>query len=216
MDETLEISPFQRLVCSAAGKARGRATQVMALDNACAHILRQTREPMMAQIRLAWWRDGLKQQSLSPEYKSPEMQALHECEGFAEARDGLVALVDGWEELLSADETAPRAMLEAYAKGRGRGLFAALAPAHAEHSAVAGEIWALWDLAGHLSDSALVAEALVLAEERASGANIARLPRLLAMMAGAAMSGVRSGKGAPPALTPGLYIHLLWIQIFGG
>lgn len=120
MAETSEISPFQRLVCSAAGKAHARATQVMALDNACAQIARQAREPIMAQIRLAWWRDGLTAETLKPEHNSPEMIALRGCDRFDEARAGLIALIDGWEELILSDEGASRAMLEAYAKGRGR------------------------------------------------------------------------------------------------
>lgn len=215
MAETSEISPFQRLVCSAAGKAHARATQVMALDNACAQIARQAREPIMAQIRLAWWRDGLTAETLKPEHNSPEMLVLRGCDRFDEARAGLVALIDGWEELILSDEGASRAMLEAYAKGRGGGLFAAMAPEHAQEAIAAGEVWALWDLAGHLSDNALAAEALALANERAGCVTISRLPRMLAMMAGVALSDVRKGRGAPPALTPSLYIHLLWIQLSG-
>lgn len=216
MSETPEVSPFQRLVCSSAGPARGRAVQVMALDNACAHILRYVREPMMAQIRLAWWRDGLNAQTLSPEHKAPDMLAIHGCDGFAEVRGGLVALVDGWEELILSEESgAPDKMLEDYARGRGGGLFAALAPDYAEHSEAAGEIWALWDLVGHLRDDALAAEALALAQQKLERVNISSLPRMLAMMAGVAASDIRKGRGAPSALTPDIYIHLLWIQIFG-
>ncbi len=215
MAETHEISPFQRLVCATAGSARGRATQVMALDNACAHIARQSREPIIAQIRLAWWRDGLAAQTPGPEHRAPELLELRGCAGFETARAGLIALVDGWEELILGSEGDARIMLEAYARGRGAGLFAALAPDCAQHSATAGEVWALWDLAGHLSDDTLAAGALALARDRAGAANISRLPRMLAMMTGAALADVRKGRGAPPHLTPGLYMRLLRLQVLG-
>ncbi len=210
-----EISPFQRLVCASAGRAHGRAVQVMALDNACAHIARQAREPIMAQIRLAWWRDGLTAQEPGPEHRAPDLLALRAMAGFAEAQAGLIALVDGWEELIVGDDRDAAEMLTAYAAGRGAGLFGALAAEHADRFATAGAVWALWDLAGHLDDAALKAGALTLARSKGDAVDLAPLPRPLAMMAGVALGDVRNGKGAPPHLTPGLYMRLLRLQILG-
>ena len=64
-------------------------------------------------------------------------------------------MIDGWEELIIGGEGSNRDMLSVYAAGRGAGLFAALAPTLGGQSASAGKVWALWDLAGHLSDPAL-------------------------------------------------------------
>lgn len=169
----------------------------------------------MAQIRLAWWRDGLRAEAPGPEHQAPELLALRGVDDFAAARGGLIALIDGWEELIVGGDMGVEAMLAAYAKGRGAGLFAALVPEYAARAGNAGEIWALWDLAGHLGDAALAVEALALAEEMAGAAALAGLPRMLRMMAGVALVDVRNGRGAPPHLTPGLYMRLLRFQILG-
>ncbi len=214
--ETHEITPVQRLVLSAAGKRAGRAEGAIALDGECARIARAAREPMMAQIRLAWWRDGLASADALPAHRSPMMDALRAMEGFAEARAGLIAMIDGWEELiLWGGEDAPD-MLRLYAEGRGGGLFAAIAPEREQQARIWGRLWALWDLAGHVEEADL-AEAAI-----AQGRDWARelparppLPRLLAMLGGAARRDLARGRGMPPALTPGLYMRLLRLQIFG-
>ena len=191
------------------------AARIFALDNACAQIARTVKEPIIAQIRLAWWRDGVRAEVLRAEHDAPDMVALRGVDGIDQVRAGLIAIIDGWEELIIGGEGNPRELLLAYAAGRGAGLFAALAPAHAGQSASAGQVWALWDLAGHLSDWALAEEAIGLARQMAESANIAGLPRMLAMMAGPAIADVRRGRGAPPVLTPGLYARMIRFQIFG-
>ncbi len=185
------------------------------LDNACAHIARVAREPIMAQIRLAWWRDGLLADKVTAQHDAPDMAALRVIEGFEQARPGLVAMVDGWEELILGGEGSSRDMLTGYARGRGAGLFAALAPACAEESVAAGQVWALWDLAGHVSDAGLAEEALNLGRDIAQATITAALPRMLKMMAGPAITDVRRGRGAPPLLTPGLYARMMRYQILG-
>lgn len=215
MDEMPEISPFQRLVCTAVGRKAGRAARIFALDNACARIAKTVSEPIMAQIRLAWWRDGLMAERVTAEYDAPDMAALRAIEGFAQARLGLVAMIDGWEELIAGGDGNERDMLLAYAEERGAGLLAALVPEYAERSARAGQVWALWDLAGHVSDAALREAAIGLACQIAESATIAGLPRIITMMAGPAIADVRRGVGAPPVLTPGLYARMIRFQIFG-
>lgn len=169
----------------------------------------------MAQIRLAWWRDGIAAQILPAEHCSPEMEALRAADGFAEARAGLIAMIDGWEALILGEEGDGSDMLSVYASGRGAGLFAALAPDYTERSAAVGQIWALWDLAGHVQDTALAEEAIALARSLDKDVTRACLPRPLAMMGGAALADIRRGRGSPSQLTPGLYARLLRLQIFG-
>ena len=210
-----EIQPFQRLVCASAGKVGTRVARIFALDNACAQIARTVSEPIMAQIRFAWWRDGLRAQVLPAQHDAPIMVALRGDDEFDRARAGLIAMIDGWEELIVGGEGNNRDMLSAYAAGRGAGLFAALAPTYAGQSAAAGQVWALWDLAGHLSDPALAEDAVNLARDLSEGAKTAGLPRMLAMMAGPAIADVHRGTGAPSVLTPGLYLRMMRFQIFG-
>lgn len=203
------ISPLQRVLIAAAGPMRDRASCLFMLDNACAQVARTVHEPLMAQIRLAWWRDGLLANTELPAHRSPEMDSLRALEGFGRMQPHLVTMIDGWEELILFDGADPDAMLTAFARGRGGGLFAAFGGEGAS-----GAVWALWDLAGHLGDEALTETAVALARDMATGPRV-RLPRMLAMMASAARNDVRRGRGAPPDLTPGLYLRLLRIQILG-
>lgn len=205
--------PFQRVVLAAAGKGAERAALVFALDKECAHIARVAREPIMAQIRLAWWRDALTGDDLPPEHRTDMTQAIRALPDFAGMRAHLVAMIDGWEELIVDDGADRSAMLDRYARGRGGGLFGALAPDIGDAGNAAGRIWALWDLAGHAGSAALAEAAIEAA--RAIDPNWRGLPRMLAMMAGVAAEDITKGKGAPAALTPGLYFRLLRIQFFG-
>jgi len=216
MMETREISPVQRLMIATAGRRREQAEQIVALDNECAYIAQSAREPMMAQIRLAWWRDGLASAEALPAHRSPMMDGLRAVEGFAAMRPGLIALVDGWEELILWGGEEPQAMLEAYAAGRGGGLFAAFAPEQGETARLWGQVWALWDLAGHLSEADLAAAAIARGQRLAHDLpGAGALPRMLTMLARAARHDLVRGRGMPPSLTPGLYMRLLRLQIFG-
>ena len=216
--EKLEITPIQRLVLSAAAGAGERASAIIALDNECARVAISAREPLMAQIRLAWWRDGLNAREAASVHRAPVMDALRSLDDFAAIRDALVAMIDGWEELILWDGADPAVMLQAYAEGRGAGFFAALHPGHAGGSGLPGRLWALWDLSGHLDDEALAAAAIAQGRsllEQGGGRSYLRLPRMLAMLAGAARHDIASGRRAPSRLTPGLYMRLLRLQIFG-
>lgn len=215
MSESREITPVQRLALASAGGRRERAALVFALDNECARIVRMANEPLMAQIRLAWWRDGLSAAQAGPEHRSDLMDALRGMDRFADMRDALVAVIDGWEELLVAEAEGWQAMLPGYAQGRGGGLFAALA---GDDAAAPGRIWALWDLAGNVSDAALARDAVVQAQMLLSDAaryDLHRLPRIMRMLAIPAIRDIERGKGAPARLDARLYFRLLRIQLLG-
>lgn len=206
------MTPVQRVLLGAAGKEAKNAAWVFALDNECAHIARVVREPMMGQIRLAWWRDALSSPTPMPEHRSDMVDALRALDRFDQMRPHLIALVDAWEELIvGASDGA-----DAFARGRGAGLFAALAPGGGAGASLAGTLWALWDLAGKVDDEELAAAALSSARKMAGTvrAVIPALPRMLAMMATVACNDVEQGKGAPRSLTPRLYWRLLRSQFF--
>lgn len=213
MPQKPRITALQRVLAVAAGQARERAERLFMLDNECAHIARVAREPIMAQIRLAWWRDGIASVEPRPEHRSDDMDALRALEGFDEIRAHCIAMIDGWEELILFDGTDPGAMLAAFAQGRGGGLFAAMGQGQGNE----GAIWALWDVAGHLSDEALAEQATSLGRQRIEDAvNPEKLrPRMLAMMHAVARDDLRRGRGSPNDLTPGLYLRLLRAQLFG-
>lgn len=173
---------------------------------------------MMAQIRLAWWRDGLASEEILPAHRSPMMDALRALDDFPAAREGLIGIIDGWEELILWDGGDRQAMLDAYAAGRGEGLFLAIAPEQADAARPWGRLWALWDLAGHLEEADLAGAAVALGAAQAGAvrsAGLGALPRMLAMLGGAARHDLARGRGMASGLTAGLYMRLLRLQIFG-
>lgn len=136
---------------------------LFALDATLAKLARQTREPIVAQMRLAWWRDRLGALARTPVPGQPVLTAVAGvvAEHGLDPAD-LIPLVDGWEALV-ADE------LPAYASGRAR-LFAvagALIGATGPWLAEAGEGWALADIATSSPDP-----------PRAAAARAAALPLL--------------------------------------
>jgi len=131
------------------------------LDAALGSVLRTTREPMVGQMRLAWWRDALQRLDTAPPPGEPVLQKLAAAvlpRGVTGR--ALSEMVDGWE-LLLGDLALPA--IGDHGRLRGRVLFETaallLAAAPGDPVSAAGEGWALADLADNLSDSALAAAA---------------------------------------------------------
>lgn len=134
-------------------KVRGPLSTVLQLDRRLARIVARTREPMLGQMRLAWWRDALSK----PVSARPRGDVVLDRVGehWAGREAALVALVDGWEVLVTAERLGA-AELESFAAGRGA-FFAALSgeavPARLlEHLTLAGRRWALADAAAGVSN----------------------------------------------------------------
>ncbi len=136
--------PERALALSYAKSAtRQGLAALFALDAILAKLARTTREPIVAQMRLAWWRDALDTVATAPIAGQPILAALHRAiaDGGLDTSN-VVAMVDGWEALVTDD-------LPAHARDRGR-LFVAAAQllgADEAWAAVAGEGWAFADLA---------------------------------------------------------------------
>lgn len=151
-DATESLPPLQRLALSYAPAAtREIWAAFLALDTRLAATVRQAREPMLGQLRLAWWRDRLGEDPARWPQGEPLLALL------APWRDGasaLVPLVDGWEHMLGEAPLAAAA-LSTMADGRAEALatMAARAGAAAASEAAArlARGWALADLAAHLS-----------------------------------------------------------------
>ena len=144
------LPPTHRLALAyAPAKARNAWMAVLALDAKLATIVRATREPVLGQLRLAWWRDRLKEQT--PPRGEPVLSLLKPWGG---VQGELTALVDGWEALLGeAPLQAPA--LSALAMGRGSAMAALAthcgAQVCAEQANGLGYGWGLVDVAAHLS-----------------------------------------------------------------
>jgi len=216
MPELVESLPaLQRLALAyAPRRAHGPMLALLALDNRLAGVVRNASDPMMAQIRIAWWREILAQDQAHWPNGEPLLAALR---NWRECAGDLVPLADGWEHLVGADLLDKEA-IEAFVGGRANA-FAALARVlgHQASTATAerlGRGWALADLAWRLQspDEKEIAGQLIVSADW-SRASLPRDLRPLAVLFGLAARSVRKGKDlgalSPTALVPAMRIGLL-------
>lgn len=140
-----------------AAPLRPRLAAALLLDQRIGRLVGQSSEPMLGQMKIAWWRDMLGKPVADRPRGDMVLDALGQQWGGQETV--LVALVNGWEQLLVEPPLTKSAAL-AFAEGRA-GVFVALAPVVSDAIARAGRIWALTDAAVHLRDpveQALLAE----------------------------------------------------------
>ncbi len=78
-------------------------TLLLQLDMRFADIVRKAREPMIAQIKLAWWRDAFAAEPALRPKGEPLLQSLGEC-GESIKLSALQDLVSAWELMLGEDE----------------------------------------------------------------------------------------------------------------
>lgn len=178
-------------------RARTALDALFALDAALGNVLRTTREPMVGQMRLAWWREALQGLDASRAPAEPVLQSLTDAVlPLGITGQALSAMVDGWEPLLGEIGAAA---IGDHARLRGRALFAmagaAVGAAPGDGVGTAGEGWALADLAANLSDPRLAGiarerAALRLAEgQRSRWSRNARALGALALIADRGLSG---------------------------
>ncbi len=87
---------------------RPAVTALWALDEQFAHIVASTREPMIGEMRLVWWRDALVRLDGSAPPGEPLLQALSRDvlpAGLTGAE--MSAMEEGWAVLLPADHVGP-------------------------------------------------------------------------------------------------------------
>jgi len=174
-----ELPLLERLALAyAPGYIRPTFLCLLVLDQRLARIVSHLREPLLAQMRLAWWRDEL---SKSPEDR-PKGEPLLAAFGqiWRGEEPALLALINGWEELL-AEPPLPAAAAENFGLGRAAG-FAAVAriagaPEFEADVTLAAQRWALADLAAKTSDIDEKAE--VVATGLELGDTPVRLPRAM-------------------------------------
>ncbi len=171
---------------------RPALTALWRLDAALGAVLAGGREPLISQIKLAWWRDSLARLDEAPPPAEPVLQdvARHILPRGIKGSQ-LARMEEGWAILLSS-EVLTGSDLENYAGSRGALLF--------RHSSQllgiqmnlkvkrAGEGWALADLARH-SNKVDGQAAIDAARDRLSDVAAQRWPKplrplgMLAMLA---------------------------------
>lgn len=149
------LPPPQRIaVAYTPPAAREPLAALLALDAHLGRLVAGSSEPMLGQIRLAWWREELAKPPEARARGNPELEMLGAR--WAGEEDALIGLVDGWERLLGA-APLPAEAIAAFAAGRGGGIaaFAKLVGSRqrSEDAAAAGRRWALANLAERVSDA---------------------------------------------------------------
>lgn len=164
----------------AGSDVRPRLELAFALDEALADVLRTVREPAIAQIRLAWWRDQLCSlaagRPAAPEPLLLRIGGIFDAAGTAPLAD----LPSAWEHLL--EEPLSNAAISSFAALRG----AALASVFNSPALTTPlEFWAMADFAFHCSDAKL-AEEVAGAAMRIAPDRLKALPRTVRVLAGLA------------------------------
>ncbi|HYE29104.1 MAG TPA: hypothetical protein VEA61_12860 [Allosphingosinicella sp.] len=149
-------------------KCRPAVGALWRVDSALGQGLAGGREPMVARIKLAWWREALERLDSAPPPAEPVLRAAaeHLLPGVSGAE--LARLEGGWAVLASAESLGADALGD-YARERGAHLFrytARLLGGDQEGLEEAGEAWALIDLARHCAAREDADIALAAARER--------------------------------------------------
>lgn len=200
----------QRLAFAyAPAPAKSAVLALFAFDARLAQAIRQASEPIMAQMRLAWWRDQFR---LEPARRERSDELVRALDNFAGEEAALTELVDGWESLL-ADQLDART----FARGRaaGFGALAAVLGTSSELAVGAGRRFALVDLAANLEN--VDEKQAVLAIARDEGLARVSLPRplrSLALLDGLARRSLARG-GKPLLDGPGAMLAAIRMGLTG-
>jgi len=148
----MELDPDRKLALAyVPAAARSAVEALWRLDAAFAGILATGSQPLISQMRLAWWREALERLDRAPPPAEPVLQALAAHVLPKVSGVELAAMEEGWLMLL-ADEALTPDELARYAALRGGLLFdysARLLAGPLFPVKAAGELWAMADLSRH-------------------------------------------------------------------
>lgn len=145
-----DVTPVQRLALAyARSDVKAAWALLLALDSRLADVVLTSSEPLIGQMKLAWWRDAILTSKDARPKGEPMLSFLSQYEDDA-ASPGLatamVTLVDGWSELLANEIWTPE-VLDSHARQRGQAVFGTyLVLVGMAERAGAGKSWALDDL----------------------------------------------------------------------
>ena len=180
-------------------------------------MLATGREPMVTRIRLAWWREALERLDCEPPPPEPVLEGVARhlpSAGLAGAE--LAELVEGWEAIVEPGRL-PDEELDRYASARGARLFrlsARMLGTDLKGLDLAGERWALTDLARHSGDPADRAAALGAARARSNPSRWPKSLRPLGMLAVLADRDLKRNSLEPPG-APGRMLRMLSHRLTG-
>jgi phytoene synthase len=176
-------------------KGRSAFATLLEFDARLGSVLVRAREPMLAQLRFAWWRDRLGEPvSQRPTGEAMLARLTRDWEG---SEAVLTALVDGWEELIG-EAPLPAEAINRFAGARGAALgeFASRSGQAESRDPVeaAGRRWALADFALRTSNSTEQETALSIARAMKPASKLPRAVRGIAVLSALADRAIRSGE----------------------
>lgn len=222
MPSPLTIADPERALVVAYAPARlrpGLAT-LWKLDERLGAIVAQAREPMVGEIRLAWWREALEALDTSPAPAEPLLQEVARTLMPAISGTELAAIEEGWAALLAGPIPDEQAMLR-HGQLRGGRLFALaarlLTGAESGQAVIAGEGWALADLGSRLSDARAASTARGMAADRLAELAGYRWPVPLRPLGALAVLARRDAAAVGPRCqaSPGRVARLLLHRLSG-
>lgn len=133
------LNPPQRLALAyARADLRAPFAVLLEIDARLADVVARTREPIIGQMKLAWWRDAVAAPPGERPKGEPLIARLNDCQA-DRLQNGIVALIDAWEHLLVDGNT------KLFAEQRGTAVFSTYARwvSAREDMAALGTAWAL-------------------------------------------------------------------------
>lgn len=215
MVNDLPLSPLGQLMLGYAARDQRPLHRLSwALDARLAGVFKSVREPAIADIRFAWWRDALARDDQSKGRGDPLIDAWRSF-GLSQTHRAYVEeIIDGWAQLVGQDQH-DTAVLRQFAEARGGGFFGLLAgvsvPPAANPLRAIGAQWALWDLVGHLGQEDTAAACLAEAATYGHQAppTRAEMPKVLRLMTRLALSDVRRGRVPHQGFALRHYLYVL-------
>jgi phytoene synthase len=209
-------------VLHAPAAARAGLFALFALDLELAQVVASTTEPLLGEIRLAWWREQLDRLDTAPAPAQPTLAAL-KADAVPAGVTGrsLEPLEDAFLALL-LDPAFDDIALDRYLRLRGGTLFAAAAcvlGGNAATGAALGATWALGGLVRHGSPPAIALETLVVVAGRQGWTMpVERCLRPLlglARLAQQDIAAVLADRAFAPRGTAGRQLRLAWANRTG-
>lgn len=184
---------------------------VFALDARLAKIVRKRNEAVLAQIRIAWWRETLRKKPEDWPKGDLVLTALRQWSDVAPVS----GLTDGWEFLL--DEILSPDAIRSFADGRASAMAGAareLGVVDTEAVDTAARYWALGDLSANLTDPEERQQILAIAQSLPPVPSLPRAFRPLAILARLGARSLQAG-GGPLLDGPGSMVCALRVGLFG-
>lgn len=216
-----ELSPDQRLALAYGPTAsRDAMAAILCFDRNLGRAVGLASQPLIGQVRLAWWREQSRAISQSVDVRDPCLLAMKELvqAGRVSERQ-MEALVDAWEGILD-DETDPSSSLGRFGERRGTAVFGMAAGVagcdQTDVMAAAGKLWALVDFARRTGDRDTAERAFRIAEAHTGVArDLPRAMRGCAILTRFAEHDIRRGAGASVADGSPIRILEAWGLLIG-